>query len=209
MTTRLSTVDDEIMKLIRMIYNKNKNKINLNATIPNHDRLFGGPHGGYSNELSIFHLNIQKNILKADKLDVVELYAKTGADIIFIYEPGLDSNFPMEKFYNYDLTPINNKYLIVLTKTSSKLTVEEVVTTEATIMAKVTGRQLTAIGTYNRRSKDRVGKDDLDKYTHEERYINLKIALTKGLCEANKRCVIGGDFNLDLTQSRQKNRPMV
>ena len=140
-------VVDETMELNRMICNKKKNKPKLKPIVANHEYFIGGPRGEYSNELSIFHFNIQKNVLKADKLEIIESYAKTGADVIFIYEPGVEDirDFPMEKFHNYDLSPINKKYLIVLTKTSSKLVVEEVITTEATIMAKVTGRQLTAL----------------------------------------------------------------
>ena len=199
-------VAEEKTTLNKMNCKKRKNKTNLITPISNHDTFIGGPHGGYNNELTIFHLNIQKNMLKADKFEIIESYAKSGADVIFIYEPGIEDidHFPRDKFYNYDFTPINKKYLIVLTKTSSKLAVEEVVTTEATIMAKVTGRQLTVLGTYNRRSRDRVGTETLDVYKHEERFNNLRIALTKGLHNACKKCVLGGDFNLDLSQTGQK-----
>ena len=155
---------------------KNKKK-NFNATFTNHESIIGGPLGGYTAELAVFHFNIQKNVLKAEKFEVIESYTKLGADIIFIYEPGVEMSvgFPSEKFPNYNLTTISNKYLIVLTKSSMKLHIEEIKTTEATIMARVTGRQFTALGTYNRRSKDRVGSNKLDIYKTEERYVNLKI----------------------------------
>ena len=155
--------------------------------------------GGFNNELTVFHTNVNKGLLYEKKIENILLYAKHGADVVFIYEPGLgdEEDFPHSLFPNHKATIVDREFLIVLIRDTSHLVVEEVKCW--TPAAKVVGRQVTIAGVYNRRSND-------DKYifSHQERFENLSEFFGASLNGAHKKAVIGGDFNLDLTQTGQK-----
>ena len=94
-----STTESALMKGRKN--NKCKSNRNTVKNPPNnHEFLLGGENNrGYSKELSVFHININKNVLNANKLDVIQSYTKIGADIIFIYEPHIAENEEFPETY--------------------------------------------------------------------------------------------------------------
>ena len=169
-------------------HNKVKNKI---KTPKDHDLfLGGGTDRGYSLELAIFHININKNVLHAEKLDVIQSYTKAGADIIFVYEPEISDNeaFPENDFPNYKYWEIDRKYLIVLTQIRTDLKVEKIPGDSAAVAAKVIGRSFMAFGCYNRRSKDRIQGQKLEPYNALERSQHIREALATALHGAFHKC---------------------
>ena len=144
--------------------------------------------GGFNNELTVFHTNVNKGLLYEKKMENILLYAKHGADVVFIYEPGLGDgeDFPHSLFPNHKATIVDREFLIVLIRDTSHLVVEEVKCWAPA--AKVVGRQVTIAGVYNRRSND-------DKYifSHQERFENLSEFFGASLNGAYKKAVIGLD----------------
>ena len=200
--TRSESMKGRKINKCKRFSNKVKNKIP-----ENHESfLGGGTDRGYSSELAIFHININKNVLHADKLEVIQSYTKVGADIIFIYEPEIAENevFPEDEFPNYKYWEIDRKYLIVLTQLRTDLKVEKVMGAPAAVAAKVLGRSFMAFGCYNRRSKDRLQGHKLEPYNALERAQHIREALAAALHGSFHKCVVGGDWNIDITQKNQK-----
>ena len=176
---------------------KENNSVNQND-FTNTDKADKEPTLTATNNLTVFHINVDKNILHSNKLDKIMFYCNSlEADIVFIYEPGLNKGeqFPVNNFPDHVFYPVFD-LLFVLVKRKQKFTVKSILSVTPAVV--VSGRQVTCIGVYNRwsmKNDDGTTKD----FNAQDRLNNATEALTKGLSGANKKAIVGGDFNLDVT----------
>ena len=164
-----------------------KNTRDQGDTLPN----------GVNVELTVFFLNVNKNII--GKLNNIDEFISKSADLIFIFEPNLGNNvvFPEERFPDYTVNVLDRLYLLVLVRNATNLVVDRV--NSWTPAAIVSGRQVSIIGLYNRQSNN-----EGDPLKPQERFLNVKEVIDKGLAGARKKSIFGGDVNLDLGQTVTK-----